>query len=247
MKIFAHRGYSMKYPENTEISFLKAIEAHCDGLECDVQLTKDDIPVILHDETIDRTSSGSGRVCDYTYAELLAFDFAHAMPGAYGPQRLLTLPELLLLVRKAPQNLTLNIELKNSVLPYEGLEEIVLKELRPFRDLDILISSFNHRSIQKMKQLAPHIPCAPLLDRKQKKVLEVIESLGVKGVHPSILLLDEELIRHLKQDEYFINVYTVNDPGVARLLDQEGVDGIFTDCCLEMKEALTNGTKSDFD
>ena len=74
-KNFAHRGFSGKYPENTLLAFEKAIEAGAEGMEFDVQLTKDGELVIIHDETIDRTSNGSGRVKDFTYEELLQYDF----------------------------------------------------------------------------------------------------------------------------------------------------------------------------
>ena len=75
LKIFniAHRGYSGKFDENTMIAFKKAIEYKADGIEIDVQLSKDNIPVIIHDETLDRTTNGSGYVKDYTLAELKSF------------------------------------------------------------------------------------------------------------------------------------------------------------------------------
>ena len=73
MKIWAHRGYSGRYPENTMLAFKKAAEAGCDGIELDVQLTKDDVLVVIHDETIDRVTDGTGRVVDYTYEELKKF------------------------------------------------------------------------------------------------------------------------------------------------------------------------------
>lgn len=70
MKVMAHRGYSGKYPENTMLAFQKAVEVGCDGIELDVQLTRDGVLVIIHDERIDRTTDGTGSVKDYTYEEL---------------------------------------------------------------------------------------------------------------------------------------------------------------------------------
>ena len=69
MKVMAHRGYSGKYPENTMLAFQKAVEVGCDGIELDVQLTRDGVLVIIHDERIDRTTDGTGSVKDYTYEE----------------------------------------------------------------------------------------------------------------------------------------------------------------------------------
>ena len=74
MKVFAHRGFSGKYPENTMLAFKKAAEVGCYGIELDVQLTKDDEIVIMHDETIDRTTSGTGYIRDYMYRELCLVD-----------------------------------------------------------------------------------------------------------------------------------------------------------------------------
>ena len=121
MKILniAHRGYSGKFDENTMIAFRKAIEYRADGIETDVQLSKDNVPVIIHDETLDRTTDGRGYVKDYTLAELKRF---RTKSGEEIP----TLKELLELV--VDSNLeVLNLELKNSIFPYEGLEEKVLK------------------------------------------------------------------------------------------------------------------------
>ena len=145
MKIYSHRGYSSKYPENTLIAFAKALEYDADGIECDVQLTKDRVPVIIHDEKINRTSNGKGYVKDYTYEELLHFDFARHKPGDYGKLPIITLRELLLLIQDSKKFITLNIELKNDRFNYEGMEEIILNEVKDFEDkMAIFYSSFIH-------------------------------------------------------------------------------------------------------
>ena len=74
MKVFGHRGFSGEYPENTMLAFQKAVEAGCEGIELDVQLTKDLVPVIMHDEKVDRTTDGNGYIYDLTYAELCKLD-----------------------------------------------------------------------------------------------------------------------------------------------------------------------------
>ena len=77
MKVLGHRGYSGEYPENTMLAFQKAFETGCDGVELDVQLSKDGIPVIMHDEAVDRTSDGKGLIKDYTYRELCRFNCSY--------------------------------------------------------------------------------------------------------------------------------------------------------------------------
>ena len=84
VKNFAHRGFSGKYPENTMLAFEKAVEAGAEGIELDVQLTKDGEIVIIHDETIDRTTDGKGFVADYTYEELKKFDASYIYTGKMG-------------------------------------------------------------------------------------------------------------------------------------------------------------------
>lgn len=248
MKIFAHRGYSMKFPENTLIAFEKALEALCDGIECDVQLTRDNIPVILHDEKIDRCSDGRGYVKDYTYQELLEFDFAHYMPGHYGPQSIVTLCELLTLIKYSGRDITLNLELKNAVIDYKNLEQIVLDETRDYEDdMEIIYSSFNHNSIRRLLKLRPDLQAAPLVDRALPDLARYVKSLGAPGVHPSILILNEEIIKNLLDNGLYVNVYTINEVDIARRLEENQVSGIFTDCCLEIKEALEFGKKSGLD
>ena len=99
---FAHRGYSGKYPENTMLAFRKAAEAGADGIELDVQLTRDGEPVIIHDELVDRTTDGTGRVKDFTLAELQALDASYIYTGQYGRNPIPTLREYCEFVKDLP-------------------------------------------------------------------------------------------------------------------------------------------------
>lgn len=121
MKIWAHRGCSQRYPENTLLAFEKAAEiGGLTGIELDIQLTKDNYIVVCHDERVDRTTDGIGELRQYTLAELkkLRIDVGN---GKY--ERIPTMEEVLdLLADKLKGGLKLNIELKNSVFPYEGMD-----------------------------------------------------------------------------------------------------------------------------
>lgn len=248
MKLYAHRGYSSQYPENTMIAFQKAIEAGCDGIELDVQLTRDNIPVVIHDEKIDRTSTGKGYVKDLTYRELLSFDFSWDKPIPGERIHIPQLSEVLMLLRYAGRDITLNIELKNSVIDYRGLEEIVLAQTRDYEDLfPIIYSSFNHNSLRRLNKLDPHSNTALLVEHGIPDLPRYARSLGCKGVHPSILILDEEIIRNLLDQGQYVNVYTINDGPLGRRLAQNNVSGIITDYVAEMKEALLNGKEFSID
>ena len=88
MKVMAHRGYSGAYPENTMLSFRKAAEVGTDGIELDVHMTKDGVLVVHHDERVDRTTDGTGRICDLNYAELRKFNAAKLWKDKYAPEKI---------------------------------------------------------------------------------------------------------------------------------------------------------------
>lgn len=228
MILFAHRGFSSRYPENTLLAFQRAVDFGARALECDVQLSRDGIPVILHDETLDRTSSGSGLVCDFSLAELKEMNFSVLHPE-YSPQPICTLEELCRFCRDHEQDLLLNIELKNDVLDHEGLAEAVLNVLRPYAIyLQTLFSSFNHEGLAYLKKLAPDSVVAPLFNQ-EADYLNVAHTLGAKAIHLSRKLLTNELLQKLKEDPMALHVYTVNDVEDAKALAMAGVNGIFTD------------------
>ena len=123
MRLWAHRGCSQRYPENTLLAFEKAASLQgLTGIELDIQLTRDGELVVLHDERVDRTTNGMGFVRDYSLTEIksLKIDAGNAYPNQFIP----TLTEVLeLLEARLKAGLKLNIELKNSVYPYDGMEE----------------------------------------------------------------------------------------------------------------------------
>ena len=109
----AHRGFSRLYPENTALAFEKAVEAGADGIELDVHLTKDNAVVVIHDESIDRTSDGTGFLCDLTLEELKQFDFSGKHRGKIPKQEILTLDEYFALMR--PYSILTNIRVENGI------------------------------------------------------------------------------------------------------------------------------------
>ena len=143
--VWAHRGASGYAPENTIESFGMAIEQGADGIELDVQLTKDDVLVVIHDEWIDRTSDGKGWVKDYTFEELRKFNYNRTCPKyehAYIP----TLREVYGLIK--PTKLTINVEIKSGVVFYPEIERKVIALTREMGMEDrVLYSSFNHYTL----------------------------------------------------------------------------------------------------
>lgn len=126
MRLWAHRGCSQMYPENTLLAFEKAAAIHgLTGIELDIQMTKDGELVVIHDERVDRTTEGIGFVRDYTLHELRKL---HIYAGINSSQQIPTMAEVFdLLQTYLKTGFMLNIELKNSIYPYEGMEEKVVE------------------------------------------------------------------------------------------------------------------------
>ena len=225
--VFAHRGFSAAYPENTILAFRKAIEAGADGIELDVHLTKDDEIVIIHDETVDRTTDASGEVRSFTLEELRHFDAAASKKGTFSFEPIPTLQEYFDLVRDLP--LVTNIELKNGIYPYYGLEEKVIRLIHEYHLEDrILLSSFNHNSIAKCRALAPEIPRGFLYDCWLIDAGGYAKSHGAQYLHPSYYSLNSETVDEIQKKGVGLNVWTVNDPAVMEALAQKNVHGIIT-------------------
>ena len=152
-KVWAHRGASGYAPENTLDAFRKAVEMGADGIELDVQMTKDGELVVIHDETIDRVSNGKGWVKNYTYEELKKFNF-NKTHLEYTKEEIPTLEQVYLLIK--PTNLTINVEIKTGIVFYPGIEERVLELTERLGMKErVIYSSFNHYTIRKIKELDP--------------------------------------------------------------------------------------------
>lgn len=159
----AHRGYSSKYPENTLLAFKKAIEVPCDGIELDLQLTKDGHVVIVHDEELGRTVPGTGFIKDYTLAELKEKNAGYLFSDRYGHQEIPTLEEYFDLIQTS--EIFSVLEMKNAVIPSLGLEENVIRIIADYdMDTRVTLSSFNQDSIRITQFLAPHLNTALLSD-----------------------------------------------------------------------------------
>jgi len=228
MKVIAHRGYSGKFPENTMLAFKKAYKAGADEIELDVQLTKDKVLVIIHDEYIDRVADGTGFVRDYTYAELKKFNINKKFGDKHGFNPIPSLEEYLDWVRNKP--ITTNIELKSGNYYYEDLEEKVVDMIRAYGlENKVMFSSFNHVSLIRCKELIPEIPCG---------VLTMDEGLGNAGYyaskyhfecyHPDFRGLTEETVQNCKTHGIKLNVWTVNKEEGLMKLYQWGCDGVIT-------------------
>ena len=226
---FGHRGFSGMYPENTLLAFEKALEAGCEGMEFDVHLTRDGQLVIIHDEAIDRTSDQTGLVKDRTYEELCRVNFAY--PAKFGDkfpfQRIPTLREYFELVKE--REILSNIELKTGVYEYPGIEQAVWELIQEYHLEDrIIVSSFNHHSVLRMKAIAPSLPCGFLSETWILDAGSYVQSHGVEAYHPQFHMLTEPEVADLRAHGVQMNTWTVNEiPDIQEMI-RIGVDGIIS-------------------
>lgn len=226
---YAHRGFCSKYPENTLLAFEKAIAEGVDGIENDVQLTKDGEIIIMHDESVDRTTDGKGWVKDLTLAEIKELDAGGKFDSQYAGLRVPTLREYLELVKDQP--IITNIEMKTGVFEYREMEQKLVDMLREYKVEDrILITSFNHFTIMRMKKLAPDLKYGFLAYDWRLDAGEYTQKNGIPCYHPDYHNLTWEVVEDLKTHGIEVNPYTVDDPDDIRDMIAKGVHAVITDC-----------------
>lgn len=235
-KIHAHRGFSAVYPENTLLAFTKALEFPIDAIEIDVQRTKDNHLIVMHDEKIDRTTTGKGYVRDLTLAEIEQYDASSTFRGQFGFVKVPTLREYFELLQ--PTKVVSNIELKNSNFDYPDLEKSVLDLAAEYGLTDrIMFSSFNHYSMIRSKKLNPAVPCGLLYDCWLVDVIEYAKKTPAECLHPKYTSLNADLVKACKKEGIQINTWTVNEEKDIRKMLEWDVDGIisnFPDLCCKL-------------
>ncbi len=227
-QVWAHRGASAYAPENTLPAFRKAIELGAQGIELDVHESADGALVVIHDETVDRTSNGHGRVVDQTLAALKALDFSAGKPG-FSDVRIPTLPEVYELVK--PRGLSINVEIKCDVVIYWGIwEKLIALEREMGMQGRILYSSFNHYVLPKVRELDPNAKIGLLYSEAMVDPWVYANYLHADALHPHYLatLYGPGMIEGCKNNGVAINTWTVDDPAAVFKLAEAGVEAVIT-------------------
>lgn len=229
MKIIAHRGASTYAPENTLAAFKKALEQQADGIELDVRLSKDNVPVICHDATINRTSSGKGYIHKKTVSELKKHDFGSYFHKKFKDEKIPTLEEVLQLIGDA--EITLNIELKNGPIIPLHLEREVLNLVYKYNFQNrVIYSSFDHISLQRLAQLDPNAKIGLIFHMNLIHLFDYVAHTGmnIHSIHPNHFYVNEEMLHMAKSRSLEVNIYTVNNRKMALSYKEMGVDGLIT-------------------
>ncbi len=226
-EIWAHRGASAYAPENTLPAFKMALDQGAQGIEMDVQRTADGHLVVVHDETIGRTSNGFGRVVEMTLEELRRCDFSNGFIG-HRNVRIPTLTEVLELMQ--PTDATLNVELKNSIELYPGMElEAAALVAEAGMTEQVLFSSFNHISLANLRGIVPPSQIGVLYTDGLYNPWQYAHWLGAGALHPSW--------RALRQPDYVwlahqaglkVHVWTINEEEDVAHAVEAGVDALVT-------------------
>ncbi len=226
-EIWAHRGASGYAPENTLEAFGKAIELKADGIELDVQMTKDGQLVIIHDETVNRVSNGKGWVKDYTWEELKKLNVNKKFPE-YGEVRIPSLEEVYHLMKDT--ELMINVEIKSGIVFYENIEEKVMELTKKMGLEDrVLYSSFNHYSVLKLKKLNPSVKTGFLYEDGYIGMPEYAVKHGVEALHPALYNLQyPDFIKECKERNIAIRAWTVNEKEYMKMLCVNEIEGMIT-------------------
>jgi glycerophosphoryl diester phosphodiesterase len=239
-KIIGHRGAAKAAPENTLESIREAKRQGASWVEVDAKLTSDNRVVLLHDDLLDRTTSGKGAAAQATLEQFRALDAGSWFAPAFAGIKVPTLEESVQEVLRL--GLDINIEIKPCPGREHATAEFVMRELQrlwPKSGPTALISSFSYEALQVAHQLAPEFPRAVLVEDMPANWKELCAGVEAVGLNPWHKTLTPEWTRAIKKAGLAVATYTVNDPARARELFGWGVDSVFSDVPgLLLKEAV---------
>ncbi|RJQ26629.1 glycerophosphodiester phosphodiesterase [Candidatus Parcubacteria bacterium] len=216
----AHRGASKKEPENTLRSFRRALSLGSTFIECDVHICKTGELVVMHDETVDRTTNGRGKIHNKTYQELLALDDG---VGEHVPR----LQEVIELVHNKAR---INIELKG-----RGTGHVLAYTLAAYYSAgwklgDFFISSFSRRELRAFRKLDRETPVGYLLTVNMFGAIHFAKKINAYSVNPNVHRVTKHFVNKAHKNNLKVFVYTVDTPEQAKKMKEMGVDGVFSDC-----------------
>ncbi len=226
--VFAHRGAMAYAPMNTLAAFALAVEQGADGIELDVWLSQDDVPVVIHDFELDHTTDGKGTVGSTPLVALKELDAGGWFDESYAGQRIPTLGE----VFEAVGGQTfVNVEIKSVVLDNKNIVWQTLQVIREHGMQErVLVSSFNPLVLRLLHKTAPDIATGYLyLGRSPWYLRWALRGITYHAEHPQASAMDAETVQKARRHNRRVNVWTVNEEDEAKRLQDLGVDGLITD------------------
>ncbi len=218
MKVIGHRGAMGLAPENTLLSFRKALELGVDGVEFDVQ-NIDGHLLVFHDDTLDRTTNGSGLLLDHSV------DYLRSLNAGQGEK----IPFLNEVIELIDVDTFINIELKGVRTASLVMELVKMLDKDRYKKENFIISSYLFSELFMVRQLDPDIQIGVIADEQPDVALSFARDVNAYSFHPSLSLVTEELVQEVHQEGMLLYVHTVNEPDNIVKVKAMGVDGIFTD------------------
>lgn len=247
--VIAHRGASFYAPENTMSAFKLAHQMKADMIELDVLLSKDNVPIVLHDSFLERTTNGKGLAKDYTIDELNKLDAGSWFSEKFSGEKISTLEEVL---SWAKDKISLNIEVKTEAVSdtyKNGIEYYCIDLVRAHgMENYVVFSSFDYRSVSHLKTNAPEIATSILFERKRPFKMNPLDLIGkyqADGFNINWRRFNTREIDQIRKSGYDVWVYTVNEEKTMRKLILSGVTGIFSDRPDLLRKVLLNEQERD--
>lgn len=214
------------------VAFTAAVEGGADGLELDIHLSRDGIPVVIHDETLERTTDASGTVAGMTLQQLQQFDAGGWFSPEFAGE---PIPELEEVLKTFSGRLRLNLELKEF---RAGM--VVLELLDQYPDADVVVSSFYYDVLKRLRSVDRNLPLAALFEfGLWRHAVQSAKELSVNSFHPVANQVNRPMIAACMQAGLPVSVWTIDDVCVARSLIRAGVSGLFTNDPSTLNAAFT--------
>jgi glycerophosphoryl diester phosphodiesterase len=220
MNCIAHRGWSSKAPENTVAAFRLALqEPQMYAVELDVHLSKDGIPVVIHDHSLERTTNGSGLVKESTFKQLHTLDAGSWFGSTFSSEKIPSLEEVFELFK--PTTCRIVIELKQTGNYYQELEEAVVDLIKKYNmHSQVVVASFDHESVVKVKRLDSNIETGLIIFGRPTLLLEQLIHTGASFISMHYAFITEELVQLLLENEIRVGAWTVDDAKVIERLSR---------------------------
>jgi glycerophosphoryl diester phosphodiesterase len=243
--IIAHRGASAYAPENTIAAFEKSIEHGADAVELDLRMTKDNVPVVLHDQDLDRTTNGNGDIQNFTLNEIKQLDAGNWFDEKFKGEKI---PKLEEVFQKLKDTVKIIIEFKGGLGEYPGIEVKTLELIKEYNlEKKVILKSFDPNQLEKLRELNGNIPLLYVYAARIPWLGMVIDTgisfisvfnLDVEYLQPHKILLSKSFTKEAQDASYKIIAWGVNDEDdISEMIDY-GVDGIETDYPDKVLKAL---------
>jgi glycerophosphoryl diester phosphodiesterase len=237
--VIAHRGASAYAPENTVAAFDVALQMGCRHLELDIDVSRDGYIVVMHDDTVDRTTNGTGPIGSHTLAELRALDAGAWFGTQFAGERIPTFAEVL---ERYQRRVHLHTEIKGRAAHLaSGTADLV----RQYGMVEhVTVTSFQHLRLEEIRTYAPDLPTGWLVSEVSDATIAQAHALGLTQMCPKADRVTPALVRRLHAEGFVVRAWGVADEALMRQVVQVGADGVtlnFPDTLLTCEAIVTRG------